>query len=962
VLGPLPSSVTITSIPTVTATAMSAGIPNGLQVVFSATGSCTIANQSIASNVSSATVALTGAGSCTVTASQPGTTAFNAANSVSGTFIVLPQGSGTQSQTITFPSLQNVVYGNTFSLSASSSAGLPVSFTASGPCTTSGAITGAGVCKITASSAGNSTYSASSLTQSFTIFPAVLKVTANSLAIGYGQTIPALTYAYTGFVNGEGASVVSGAPSLSTTATNASTAGTYPITVSTGTLATANYSFLYVNGTLTVQPASQSPLILITTSPLTYNQSETLRVTGGTTNGAVTYFATGSCGISGNLLTASSGTGTCMVTATMAGNTNYGPVTSTPANVVTLALASQSITFTTNPPTSPTVNSSFIVAANATSGLPVTFTSAGACTNTGANYKVTGAGQCSVIANQAGNTNFAAAPQVTKAVNGSLATPTVTFTGAPASAPYLGKFTVATTTNASTTPVITSAGACSNVGTAVTMTSGTGTCSLTATWGADVNYNGASAKQSTTATLAAQSITFTTNPPANAAYNSSFTVAATATSGTPVTFTSAGSCTNTGAIYKMTSGTGTCSVIANDAAGSNYSAASQVTKSVIATLATPTVTFTGAPASAAYLGKFTVASTTNGTTAAVITSSGGCSNSGTAVTMTSGTGSCSLTATWAAGGNFSGTTATQSTTATPLAQAITFTTNPPASALYGTTFTVAATGGASGNAVTFTSAGSCSNSGATYTMTNSTGTCSVIASQAGNANYAAATPVTKTVTATGPMLTVSPSSLNFGTVYAGSISVQNITLTNTGTAPVTINDPILSVVKGGNSNEFIALSLCPKPLAVGKSCNVTVAFLAGPFYTPQTATLQIMSNAPGSPQPVSMSATVINPQASFSARILSFGTVKHGTSSTLNVTLSNPGTTPLALSSVTVTGVSAANFMQTNNCGSSVAVGASCTIAVKFTPATTGASVASLTVIDNAQTATQIIPLTGTGN
>ena len=65
------------------------------------------------------------------------------------------------------------------------------------------------------------------------------------------------------------------------------------------------------------------------------------------------------------------------------------------------------------------------------------------------------------------------------------------------------------------------------------------------------------------------------------------------------------------------------------------------------------------------------------------------------------------------------------------AQTITYTTNPPATAAYKTSFTVAATGGASGNAVTFTSSGSCTNSGATYTMTSGTGTCSVIANQAG---------------------------------------------------------------------------------------------------------------------------------------------------------------------------------------------------------------------------------------
>ena len=44
-------------------------------------------------------------------------------------------------------------------------------------------------------------------------------------------------------------------------------------------------------------------------------------------------------------------------------------------------------------------------------------------------------------------------------------------------------------------------------------------------------------------------------------------------------------------------------------------------------------------------------------------------------------------------------------------------------AVFGTSFTVAATGGGSGNPVTFSSSGACSNTGATFTMTSGTGTC-----------------------------------------------------------------------------------------------------------------------------------------------------------------------------------------------------------------------------------------------
>ena len=99
------------------------------------------------------------------------------------------------------------------------------------------------------------------------------------------------------------------------------------------------------------------------------------------------------------------------------------------------------------------------------------------------------------------------------------ATPTVTFTGAPASAALGSTFTVSATTNASTTAVITAAGACSIVANLVTMNGGTGVCSLTATWAADKNYVAATASQSTSAIKGTTITTITSVSPNPAAPN-----------------------------------------------------------------------------------------------------------------------------------------------------------------------------------------------------------------------------------------------------------------------------------------------------------------------------------------------------------------------------------------------------------------------------------------------------------
>jgi hypothetical protein len=81
-----------------------------------------------------------------------------------------------------------------------------------------------------------------------------------------------------------------------------------------------------------------------------------------------------------------------------------------------------------------------------------------------------------------------------------------------------------------------------------------------------------------------------------------------------------------------------------------------------------------------------------------------------------------------------------------LAQTITVNTPAPATATHGSQFTVAATA-SSGLPVTYSSSGACTNSGPTFTMVSSTGTCNVMYNQAGDANYAAAPQVTETVNA-----------------------------------------------------------------------------------------------------------------------------------------------------------------------------------------------------------------------
>ena len=87
----------------------------------------------------------------------------------------------------------------------------------------------------------------------------------------------------------------------------------------------------------------------------------------------------------------------------------------------------------------------------------------------------------------------------------------------------------------------------------------------------------------------------------------------------------------------------------------------------------------------------------------------------------------------------------------------------------------------------------------------------------------------------------------------------------------------------------------------------------------------------------------------------------HTPSPTKPVTLTNTGTAALQISSITITGTNAADFTQTNTCGTTVAPGGSCTINVSFNPGAAGTRTAAVSIADNAPGSPQTVSLTGIG-
>jgi len=233
---------------------------------------------------------------------------------------------------------------------------------------------------------------------------------------------------------------------------------------------------------------------------------------------------------------------------------------------------------------------------------------------------------------------------------------------------------------------------------------------------------------------------------------------------------------------------------------------------------------------------------------------------------------------------------------------------------------------------------------------------------AGTSSCSVTMTSSKSVTATfnlssGPVVTLSPTSLSFGTVAIGTTSAaKRVTLKNTGTALLMMT---AIAITGTNATDFAQTHTCGSSLAAGASCTFSVTFKATASGT-RSAALSVTDNATGSPQQVPLSG--IGTTAKLSPTSLNFGTVAIAvTSAAKTVTLTNLATTSLTITAIAITGTNAADFAQTHTCGTSLAAGATCTISIKFKPTTSGTRTAALSVTDSASGSPQQVPLSGVG-
>ena len=691
------------------------------------------------------------------------------------------------SQSITFGSLTGRNCGETFTLNASSSSGLTLTYLSSdiSVATVSGNVVtpvGAGTTTITASQAGNGNYNpATDATQSLTVSKSNQALVFNTLlAKTYGD-IPfslsavsnsALPVSYTSsntsvatvtgnlvIIMGVGSTIISASQS-GNTCYNPATGVVQTLTVNKG-----NQSITF--GSLAGRSCGETFALNATSSaglPVSYISSNSSVAT-----------------VSGNVVTCL-GTGTTSITASQAGNTNYNLATDV-AQTLTVSKIGQTLTFgsltsrqVSDPP--------FGLSATSTSGLPVSYSSSNTsiATVSGNTLTITGAGAVNITASQSGNTCYNATPDVSQTLIINKSGQSITFASlsnrscgetfnlSASSSSGLG------ITYSSSNPLV------ATVSGNVVTCQGTGTATIAASQGGNSSYNPATdVSQTLTVSKVGQTITF--SPLTAKTFGvTPFSLSATSTSLLPVTYSSSNTTIATVSGNTVTIvGVGAVGIIASQSGNGCYNPATDVVQTLSVNKASQSITF-GSLTGRNCGETFTLnASSSSGLTLTYLSSDISVATvSGNVVTPV-GAGTTTITASQAGNGNYNpATDATQSLTVSKSNQALVFNTLPAKT--YGDSpFTLSAVS-SSALPVSYTSSNPAiaTISGNTVTITGA-GSVNITASQSGNSCYNAAAEVVQILT-----INKANQSITFGNLASRNCG-ESFTLNATSSAGLPVS-------------------------------------------------------------------------------------------------------------------------------------------------------------------------------
>jgi len=203
-------------------------------------------------------------------------------------------------------------------------------------------------------------------------------------------------------------------------------------------------------------------------------------------------------------------------------------------------------------------------------------------------------------------------------------------------------------------------------------------------------------------------------------------------------------------------------------------------------------------------------------------------------------------------------------------------------------------------------------------------------------------------------ISVSPATLNFGSIAVGTGSMQPVTVTNDGTKPVTI-----SKISVSGTGFTIGGMSAPATLAAGQTAQVDVAFKASASGA-STGVVTISSNADDPTTTIPLNGQGVSSSLALSPDSINFGSVAMGTTATQTVKITNSGSASATISNVSVTGNGVT--LSGLTLPATVAAGQSASVTATFKPTSTSTESGALTVTASGSSSALTADWTGSGN
>jgi hypothetical protein len=329
-------------------------------------------------------------------------------------------------------------------------------------------------------------------------------LTASSTGVS-GKTV---TFTLIGDSVGSAATDSSGIASLPNVSLAGISAGSYPSGIAATFAGDSGYTASNSTAALAVSLADQT-ITFDALANKTFGDLD-FAVTATTASSLVVSFsATGSCSLTGTTVHLTGG-GSCTVTASQAGDSNYNPGSDVPQ---TFSISKNSQTITFGALTGKAFGDpDFAVGATTSSSLTVTFAAIGNCSVTGSTVHLSGAGPCTITASQAGDSGYGPAPDVPQSFSIANGNQTITFAALSNRSFGDADFAVSAAVSSSLVVTFSATGNCSVAGSIVHL-AGAGSCTITASQAGDSNYSRApDVPQSFTINKAVPVLTLTCAP------------------------------------------------------------------------------------------------------------------------------------------------------------------------------------------------------------------------------------------------------------------------------------------------------------------------------------------------------------------------------------------------------------------------------------------------------------------